>query len=140
MSNDVNYKIDLDNYDIDPYGITGASDPSTFTITLPSDDDLISFNNVYTTGTDNYSFDYNYNPGVDVTAGDLKVHNEGDIKLGERSLKEFMDKVEERMNILRPNQELEEQWDELKKLGDSYRKLEKELLEKNKMWEALKKS
>jgi len=133
---DSNFNID----DIDWDDVTGAvdpCDPDTLTISVP---DGIDFNTTYTTSTSDFQFNFDYNPGIDVTQGDLSIHNEGDIKLGDRSLKEFMDKVEERMNILRPNPELEEQWDELKQLGEQYRKLEQELLEKNKMWETLKKS
>ena len=52
------------------------------------------------------------------------------------SLKEIL---EERLNMLVPNPNLEKEWDDLKKLGDRYRKLEKELQEKSKMWKALKK-
>ena len=139
MSNKVDYDLDIDlsGITLDLDDVSGTSDPSTFTITLP-DDELISYNPAYNTTSD-YQFDFNYNPGIDITQGNLTVHNEGDIKLGDRSLKEFMDKVEERMNILQPNPELEAQWDELKQLGKLYRKLEQELLEKNKMWETLKK-
>ena len=139
MSNKVDYDIDFSGISLDLDDVIGTSDASTFTVTLP-DDDPISYNTAYTTSTSDYQFDFHYNPGIDVTAGDISVHNEGDIKLGDRSLKEFMDRVEERMNILQPNPELEEQWDELKQLGEQYRKLEQELLEKNKMWETLKKS
>lgn len=139
MGND-QYDLDfnIDNISVDPIDVKGVDD--TFTITLPNMDDTISFDSVYTTGTGGYSFDNFYNPGIDVTAGDLKIHDEGDIKVGDRSLKEFMNKVEERMNILHINPELENQWGELKKLGDEYRQLERELLEKNRMWETLKKS
>ena len=103
---------------------------------------------IYSTDTitvsDDYSFDFSnidfntFNPGIDVSQGDIKIHNDGDIKMGEQSLKEFMTRVEERLNILQPNPELEQQWNELRELGNRYRELEKELLEKNKMWEKLK--
>jgi len=116
---------DLQNY-TGSYTTTMADD----TITL-SDDYSFDFSNIDLSG-------FNYNPGIDVTQGDIAVHNDGDIKLGERSLKQFMDKVDERLNILQPNPELEAEWDELKRLGEQYRKMEQELLEKNKMWEKLK--
>ena len=123
--------LDLGPVDLDIESV--IDDVDTFTINIPDTlADTISYD--YSN-----SFDFHYNPGIDITQGDLTIHNEGDIKLGDRSLKEFMDEVSARMNILQPNPELEEQWDELKKLGDAYRELEKELLEKNKMWEALKK-
>ena len=131
--NDDQFDLDLENIDLGSESVIDNAD--TFTINI-SDDLLVD-----TVSYDySNSFSFNYNPGIDVTTGDISVHHEGDIKLGDRSLKEFMDKVEERMNILQPNPELEEQWDELKQLGEEYRKLEKELLEKNKMWETLKKS
>lgn len=63
-----------------------------------------------------------------------------DITIGDRSLKDFMDKVEERLNILRVNQQLEDKWEQLAELGRQYRELEKELLEKERMWKILKDS
>ena len=56
---------------------------------------------------------------------------------GEISLREVL---EERLNMLVPNPEMEKEWDELKALGDAYRKLEAECKEKTKMWKALKKT
>ena len=46
---------------------------------------------------------------------------------------------EERLAILHPNEKLEDKWEELKKLGDMYRALEKDIQEKEKIWETLKK-
>ena len=51
----------------------------------------------------------------------------------------FMDSVEQRLNILRVNPELEAQWNELKELGDRYRELEKELQDRNRVWDILRK-
>lgn len=64
---------------------------------------------------------------------------EGDIKLKGKSLSETLDKIEERLAILHPNEKLEEKWEELKKLGDMYRALEKDIIEKEKIWNTLKK-
>ena len=109
--------------------------------------DTISVDDDYSTyginASGNYDFNldfgsFNINPGLDVHQGDINIHHDGDIKLGEQSLKEFMNKVEERLNILQPNPELEQQWDELRELGKKYRELEQELLEKQTMWEKLK--
>lgn len=66
------------------------------------------------------------------------VNDDADIMLGDRSLKEFMKKVEERLAILQVNSALESEWDELKQLGDQYRELEKQLLEKTNAWNILK--
>ena len=41
--------------------------------------------------------------------------------------------------MLVPNPELEKEWEELKRLGDAYRKLEAECKEKSKVWNTLKK-
>lgn len=62
-----------------------------------------------------------------------------DIKIGNQSLKEFMESVDKRLNLLRPNPDLEAEWDQLRELGDAYRKLEAKLLEKAKMWGHLSK-
>ncbi len=64
---------------------------------------------------------------------------EGDIKLKGKSLSDTLDKIEERLAILHPNEKLEAKWEELKKLGDAYRALEKDIQEKEKIWEMLKK-
>jgi len=117
------------------------------TTTTGTEDAFSIYDTDTITVSDDYSFDFsnidlngfNYNPGIDVNQGDIKIHNDGDIKLGDKSLKQFMDRVEERLNILHPNPELEQKWDELKALGNKYRELEKELQEKEKMWSALKK-
>lgn len=64
---------------------------------------------------------------------------EGDVKIKGKSLIDMLDKIEERLAILHPNEKLEEKWEELKKLGDMYRALEKDIIEKEKIWETLKK-
>jgi len=75
-----------------------------------------------------------------LTGGKLHLEGEGaDIDINGKSLVDTLQALEERLNILVPNQELEKEWKELKKLGDKYRKLEKELKEKTKMWDTLKK-
>lgn len=64
---------------------------------------------------------------------------EGDVKIKGKSLIDMLDKIEERLAILHPNEKLEEKWEELKKLGEAYRALEKDIIEKEKIWETLKK-
>jgi hypothetical protein len=65
---------------------------------------------------------------------------DADIKINGVSLKNTLKAIQERLNILVPNSLLENEWDELKKLGEQYRKLEAELEEKSRMWTALKKT
>jgi len=64
--------------------------------------------------------------------------DEADIMIKGKSLSRAIEALEERLNILVPNPKLEKEWDELKELGDKYRKLETELKEKSKMWAKLK--
>ena len=61
-----------------------------------------------------------------------------DLVINDKSLKTWMEKVEERLNILTPNPELEKEWDDLCRLGERYRKLEKKCHEKAAMWKQLK--
>jgi hypothetical protein len=61
-----------------------------------------------------------------------------DIKIGDKKLSEVLTRLEERLNILHHNEALEDKWEELRTLGNQYRELEKELLEKEKMWKILK--
>jgi len=62
-----------------------------------------------------------------------------DIKVNGESLMETLRGIQDRLNMLRPNPELELEWDELRALGEQYRKLEAEFKEKSKMWNTLKK-
>ena len=121
-------------------GSTGYSTviPAGLTVTgsLPS-------NAVWTTSASPYYMNSSINPlssgDVVVSNGNLKVRgDDADIQIGEVSLKKFMEDVSMRLNIMQPNTKLEKDWEELRKLGDQYRQLEKELIEKAKVWNILK--
>jgi len=76
-----------------------------------------------------------------ITAGTLELSgNKADVTINGISLNETLKTIQERLNILVPNSKFEKEWDELKKLGEQYRKLEAELEEKSRMWTALKKT
>ena len=64
--------------------------------------------------------------------------DKADLDINGKSLKDWMERVEERLNILTPNPELEKEWDELRRLGERYRKLEKKCKEKAEVWNKLK--
>lgn len=64
---------------------------------------------------------------------------EGDLKIKGVNLTARLDAIEERLGILRPNNDLEGKWEKLKALGDEYRTLEKDILEKEKIWDLLNK-
>ncbi len=71
--------------------------------------------------------------------GSIEITGENaDIKINGKSMKTWMEKVEERLNILAPNPELEREWDDLRRLGERYRKLEKKCKEKAEVWNKLK--
>ena len=73
-------------------------------------------------------------------SGTIEIKGEdADIKINGKSMVTWMEKVEERLNILTPNPELEKDWDDLRRLGQRYRALEKKCREKAQMWAALKK-
>jgi hypothetical protein len=72
--------------------------------------------------------------------GHLELRGDtADVVINGVSLKETLEGIQERLNILRPNPELEAKWDELQALGEQYRRLEAELLEKQRMWSTLRK-
>jgi hypothetical protein len=80
-------------------------------------------------------------PTVQIQQGaaiDIQGEN-ADIRMNGKSMKAWMEAVEERLNILTPNPELEKEWDDLRRLGQRYRALEKKCKEKAQMWAALKK-
>ena len=64
---------------------------------------------------------------------------DADIRVNGESLMDTLRGIQDRLNILRPNPELEAEWDELRELGEQYRKLEAQFAEKSKVWSTLKK-
>jgi hypothetical protein len=70
---------------------------------------------------------------------DCDAEFNGDIKIRGVNLDERLNVIEERLGILRPNNDLEGRWEKLKALGEEYRRLEKEILEGEDIWATLKK-
>jgi hypothetical protein len=125
MSNDYNYKFssnvgilatEIDSIDISTgaIGAVGASD----TIDISP-----------------YAFNWN-SSAYTISAGStgsyytstgfkgIEIEDGADIKIGERSLSEFMDRVESRLAILQPKPELLEKFEALQKAYDQYKLLE----------------
>lgn len=101
-------------------------------------------NTIWTTTTTGTGYNWSgvggVSDGTTVGAGG-KISLKGpdaDVDINGKSLKNWMEKVEERLNILTPNPELEKEWDDLRKLGERYRKLEKKCKEKAEVWKKLK--
>jgi hypothetical protein len=73
------------------------------------------------------------------SAPKIQLNGEGaDVEVNGWSLVQAVKSIEQRLAILQPRPDLEEEWAELKVLGDRYRELEAKCLEKAKMWEQLK--
>ena len=94
------------------------------------------------TGANQYVYAFNGASGTRPTtlmASTLELQGEGaDIRINGVSLTDVLKNIEQRLNILRPNTELEAKWDQLQELGNRYRQLEAELKEKSRVWEKLK--
>ena len=72
-------------------------------------------------------------------SGKISIKGENaDLDINGVSLKDFMARVEQRLAILTPDTRLEEEWSELKTLGDRYRELEKEIHDRMKTFDILK--
>ena len=114
----------------------GGGAGATLSTTL--NNGLMWNNNTAYSGTINTNWTNGYNqPQVLRVSGDAEF--EGDIKIKGVSMSDRLDAIEERLGILRPNNDLEGKWEKLKKLGDEYRKLEQEILAGENIWEMLKK-
>jgi len=69
----------------------------------------------------------------------IKLDGEGaDIEVNGKSLMDMIERIEQRLNILTPNTELETEWEELRDLGEQYRKLEQHIKDKQATWDRLK--
>lgn len=69
--------------------------------------------------------------------GDANI--EGDLKIKGKSIVDSLERIEERLAILKPNEELEEKWENLRILRNAYVELEAEIKEKELIWATLKK-
>ena len=69
--------------------------------------------------------------------GDAKF--DGDVIIKGKSITDSLERIEERLAILRPNEELEQKWENLRGLRKAYMELEAEIKEKEEVWSILKK-
>jgi hypothetical protein len=116
-------------------------DTAADTITL-GNLDWNSMNTTLTTGVDSLVWNDAYNtwadPNVNISKDGVAIKGEADLKIGDRSMKDFMNKVEDQLAILRPAPELEEKWDKLKNLRRQYEECKQDIIEKEKIMEILK--
>ena len=91
------------------------------------------------------STDYTWSSPT-MTQNGAKIHVQGDavfegnITWQDRDMREWFESVESRLAILNPNPELEQEWSELAELRMKYVELERRLLEKQQVFDILKKS
>lgn len=122
----------------DAYSITGTLGTAT-TLTSGTVGATLS-----TTGWNNTTWTtaaspYTINSVPSIMKVDCDAEFKGDVKIRGVSLDERLNVIEERLGILRPNNDLEGRWEKLKALGEEYRRLEKEILEGESIWDTLKK-
>ena len=79
---------------------------------------------LYTTGTGNYTWNTATSPSVNITSGGIDMAAGTDITVDGKSLKDFMNKMEERLAILVPNPKKLEQFEALKKAYEHYKLME----------------
>ena len=142
-----------------PDQYTMAEDQMTFSLSGGMSDDTITLSNGYdygytlgsnvsitaigvpwtssgATGTGvNYDPTWNnsISPKIQLNGPDADIEINGESMIG------MLRAIEQRLNILTPNSELESEWEELRALGEQYRKLEANIEAKMKTWNAISK-
>jgi hypothetical protein len=96
-------------------------------------------------GGSGFAFDPKWSTGTTNIQSSLTVKGsadiDGDLTVKGRSITQTLEKIEERLAILPPpNLELERNWSELADLRQQYVELERKLLEKQRVFDILKKS
>ena len=110
--------------------------PNTITITAPNTVPSYGYY-TNTSGTTGVNPTWTINPNNQLTVkGDAEF--EGEITVKGKNLSDMFEKIEQRLAILRPNEDLEKRWEDLRALRDAYTKLEAEIIEKEKAWNILK--
>lgn len=142
---DISYSSGIDTITLDPniYGSGSITVPTTTsTITLPPGGaGGGSFGTLYTgggggggggttytlsgAGSSAWTTSYNNTPNVTITEKGIDMREGSDIKVGGRSLTEFMEKMEERMAILTVDPAKMEKFAALKKAYENYKLMEK---------------
>lgn len=143
-----NISNDLDTITITSGGSMDSTYNTTYDFSSIGISNVSPLSNIYSTGA---TYTYSNIPDTITTSiwanttsnGSLHVRGdaefEGDIKLQGKSLSDSLERIEERLAILRPNEELEEKWEQLRGLRKAYMELEAEIIEKEKIWAILKK-
>ena len=118
----------------------GSLLPSNTINISPIDLDNIDWNSLSIAPASTYASANLTSNGLVVQQGNIHINDpNGDVMIGDISLKESLNRIEERLAILKPNSKLEKDWEELRELGTKYRELEKNIIDKLKVWDVLSK-
>jgi hypothetical protein len=131
------WDLDKDHKDVDTYTVDLSGVYSNVSITSPYTVTLGGPNTVFTTASTGIGSPWVQSPPM---AGP-KITLEGsdaDIEINGVSLWKTMQEIANRLNIMQTNPELEEEWDQLRKLGNQYRALEEKLKKQSDVWNKLK--
>jgi hypothetical protein len=116
------------SYGTDTITLDSSTMYSSNTITLPSSSYTIGSagSTLYSTGAGGYNWNnINASPSVNISSDGIDMAAGTDIKVDGKSLKEFMNKMEERLAILVPDPKKLEQFAALKKAYEHYKLMEK---------------
>jgi hypothetical protein len=124
------------NGTLDPISISaGAITGGTYSNTVLTTNGTSGLN--WTTGA--FSISQAPNPMTVDSSGTISLKGDNaDIKVNGWSLKDAINRIEERLNLLNPNQDLEKEWEDLRSLGKQYRELEQHIKDKMATWDRLK--
>ncbi len=115
----------LDNMSVSsPYTVTGAIGTS-----FP--------NTIWTTSTGTAAPWATFNPNTTSAKINL-TGDEADIEVNGWSLVDAVKRIEQRLGLFQPNPKLEQEWEELRELGEQYRKLEQHIRDKQATFDRLK--
>lgn len=106
----------------------GEDDPSPYTLQIP--EHMIQ-NHEWT----DWNFDMSQQTKIEGTVS--ITGDDADLEIAGVSITQTLNDIQARLAILQPNPELEKEFLELAKIREQYVKLEKTLLEKKAVWDAL---
>ena len=124
-------KIDLSSITLIDHTALGEENWQDYSITVDPNDIVVHDDM-------NYDFsDINVNYGS-YPSGSLTIDGEdADVVINGKSLSKAISSIESRLAILQCNPELEAEFQDLHQLGEQYRKLEKQILDKQEVWKRL---
>jgi hypothetical protein len=151
------YSIDLEDLeDLEDKLIVAALDyNSTDTITFAGNHTVgggVSLTSPYTFTTgpgisgagfcnNSYNISSIGSPWTVQSTASTKIQLDGedaDVEINGWSLVAAVKRIEQRLSLFQPNPELEQDWEELRTLGEQYRKLEQHIQDKQATWDRIK--